>query len=201
MIINITWRVFGMASNISTIIKERRSIKRFKNEAISKEVVFELLNTAAWAPNHGLREPWRFVLFTDEGRERLADTIINTPMKAGKKKSPEMIKEMIMTAPIHLLVIMKEDPRQKEWDEDYAAVCAFIQNFQLAAWEKGIGTIWKTNPYIYSPHFREKLGVRPGEKVVGLIHAGYPEKIPEARLRTPIEEKLDIIDRLEVTED
>ncbi|MGM0845084.1 MAG: nitroreductase family protein [Bacillota bacterium] len=180
--------------NITDIIKERRSIKRFKSDAIPKDVLFELLNTAAWAPNHGLREPWRFVLFMEEGREQLAEAIINNPNRGGKKKSPEMIQDMIMNIPVHLLVVMSEDPRQKEWEEDYAAVCAFIQNFQLVSWERGIGTIWKTNPFIHSPYFREQVGVKPGEKIVGLIQTGYPEKVPEARPRTPIEEKVEIVD-------
>jgi len=180
-------------SNITKVIRERRSIKQFKNDSISKDVIFELLNIAAWAPNHGLREPWRFVLFMEDGREQLAEAIINAPIKGGKKKSPEMVHKKIMTAPIHLLVLMEEDPRQREWEEDFAAACVFIQNLQLAAWERGIGTIWKTEPYIYSPYFREKVGVKPGEKVVGLIHAGYPEKIPEGIARTAIEEKANVI--------
>lgn len=185
--------------NIAKIIKERRSIKRFKSDVLPKEIILELLNIAAWAPNHGLREPWRFVLFMEEGREKIADAIIHNPIKGGKNKSPEMIYETIMSVPMHLLVIMHEDPRQKEWEEDYAAVCAFIQNFQLAAWEKGIGTIWKTSPFLLSPFFREKFGVKPGEKIVGLIQAGYPEKIPEARPRTEIEKKIVVIDSLDAS--
>lgn len=35
--------------NIATIIKERRSIKRFKSDPISKETLLELLIIAAWA--------------------------------------------------------------------------------------------------------------------------------------------------------
>lgn len=187
-------------NHIATVIKERRSIKRFKSDAISKEVLFELLNTAAWAPNHGLREPWRFVLFMEEGREKLAEAIMNNPAKGGKKQTPEMIHENIMKVPVHLIVVMPEDPRQKEWEEDYAAVCTFIQNLQLAAWEKGIGTIWKTSPFIHSPYFREKMGVKPGEKIVGVIQIGYPDAIPEARSRTAIEDRTVIIDRVEVFE-
>lgn len=178
---------------VAKAIKERRSIKKFKSDPIAKEVIAELLTIAAWAPNHGLREPWRFVLFMEEGREKLAEAIIQDPVKGGKSKSPEMIRDMIMSAPAHLLVIMNEDPRQKIWEEDFAAVSALIQNFQLAAWEKGIGTIWKTGAYIYSPSFREKVGVQPGEKIVGLIHIGYPEVVPEAKPRTEIEKKLDVI--------
>lgn len=60
---------------VANIIKERRSIKEFKKDPIPKEVICELLNTAVWAPNHGLREPWRFVLFMNEGKEKLVAAI------------------------------------------------------------------------------------------------------------------------------
>ncbi len=39
-----------------------------------------------------------------------------------------------------------------------------IQNFQLAAWARGIGMIWRTNDWIYDPIFREAIGVESGEK-------------------------------------
>nr|WP_308216636.1 nitroreductase family protein [Pseudalkalibacillus decolorationis] len=70
---------------------------------------------------------------------------------------------------------------------------ALIQNFQLAAWEQGIGVIWKTNQYIYSPNFRTHVGVKPGEKIVGLLHIGFPYAIPIAKQRTAAEEKLTVI--------
>ncbi|RKD22932.1 nitroreductase [Ammoniphilus oxalaticus] len=180
-------------STISTVITERRSIKRFKADPISEDTILNLLNTAAWAPNHGLREPWRFILFMGEGREKLARTLIDNPIKGPKKKSPEAIRENILRIPIHLLIVMQEDPRQKEWEEDFAAVSAFIQNLQLAAWEQKIGSIWKTGPYIYSPYVREQFGIKPGEKFVAHLQMGYPEALPEARPRTPIENKIDII--------
>lgn len=37
-------------------------------------------------------------------------------------------------------MIVPEDPRQKERLEDYAAASSFLQNMQLLAWDKGIGS-------------------------------------------------------------
>lgn len=182
-------------NSVAEVIKGRRSIKQFKQDPLPQGLLEELLNVAVWAPNHGIREPWRFIAFQGDGTKFLAETAfafvkraIADPEVAAKRK------EYISNIPLSLIVVMPEDPRQREWDEDYAAVSALVQNFQLAAWEKGVGTIWKTDPYIYQPEFRSKIGVKPGEKIVALIHAGYPENVPDSRPRTEASELLQIVD-------
>jgi nitroreductase len=182
-------------NSIADVIKERRSIKQFKPDPLPQGVLEELLNVAVWAPNHGLREPWRFIAFQGDGTKFLADTAftflkraITDPEAAAKRK------EYISNIPLTLFVVMPEDPRQREWDDDFGAASALVQNFQLIAWEYGIGTIWKTDPYIYNPEFRNKIGVKPGEKIIAMIHAGYPETVPDARPRTEASELLQIVD-------
>lgn len=181
--------------NVAEVIKGRRSIKQFKQDPLPQGLLEELLNTAVWAPNHGLREPWRFIAFQGEGSKFLADTVFEFVKRA--KPDPEFAakrKEYISNIPLTLFVVAPEDPRQREWDEDYAAASALVQNFQLAAWEQGVGTIWKTDPYIYTPEFRSKVGVKPGEKIVAMIHAGYPEVVPTSRPRTEASQLLQIVD-------
>jgi ribosomal protein L14 len=58
-----------------------------------------------------------------------------------------------MLIPIHIVVVMDEDPRQKQWDGDFATAVV-IQNFQLLAWKDGLGVVWKTNNYSCHPSFR-----------------------------------------------
>ncbi|MDT3426324.1 nitroreductase [Paenibacillus forsythiae] len=179
---------------VAAAIRERRSIKQFKPDPLPEGVLEELLNIAVWAPNHGLREPWRFIAFQGDGSRFLAEAAFSFVKRAFA--DPEVAakrKEYISNIPLTLLVVMPEDPRQREWDEDYAAVSALVQNFQLAAWEKGIGTIWKTDPYLYAPEFRSKVGVKLGEKIVAMLHAGYPEIIPDSRPRTDAAARLQIV--------
>ncbi|WP_138753130.1 nitroreductase family protein [Paenibacillus sinopodophylli] len=183
------------AGGMAALIKQRRTIRTFTDQAVTIEQLTELLDTAVWAPNHNLREPWRFIVYTGDGRSQFADAMIETFTKEEKAKYEEQRRKEYMHIPLHLLVIMKEDPRQKQWDEDFSAVCCLIQNLQLAAWEQGIGMVWKSNPYMYNPTFRDRAGVQAGEKIIAVLHIGYPRVIPSPSKRTSAKELLHIIDR------
>jgi Nitroreductase len=177
---------------MAELIRGRRTIRQFKDDPVPFELLLELMNVANWAPNHGLREPWRFILFRGEARSVFAEAVFLTMSAEETLKYGEQRKADYATIPYHLIVVMKEDPRRKQWDEDYGAACSWIQSFQLAAWERGLGVVWKTNPYVYSPKFREAVGVREGEKAVGVLHVGYPANVPAPRPRTAAEERLTV---------
>lgn len=177
-------------------IMSRRTIKKFTDQEVDPKEIIELLNVAKWAPNHKITEPWRFQLYVGEGKEKFAQAFLDSQPKEGGKHTEKSLRkaQYYKEIPLQLVVIMPEDPRQRTWDEDYGAVCTMIQNFQLAAWERGIGMVWRTNDYVYSPTFREGLGVKPGEKIVATLMIGYPFHTPEAKPRTNIEEKIVIIE-------
>ncbi|MBP2242930.1 nitroreductase [Cytobacillus eiseniae] len=175
-------------------IRSRRTIKKFKTEPISLEMIKELLDIAIWAPNHKLREPWRFIAFLDEGKQLLVDGLRKEKEKGKfpRPMKPERV-EHLLSIPAFVVVVMQVDPRPMIFEEDFAAVSACIQNFQLAAWERGIGMLWSTDQAMYSPTFHTQIGVKPGEKIVGIMQMGYPDLIPQARPRTSIEEKLTVM--------
>src|SRR4029453_17086712 len=54
-----------------TAIRTRRSVKTYDPTPIPQEWIEELLDPARWAPNHPLTPPWRFNVFTGDGREKL----------------------------------------------------------------------------------------------------------------------------------
>lgn len=176
-------------------IISRRTIKSFKPDPVDPQDIIELLNVAKWAPNHKITEPWRFQLYVGEGKEKFAQAYLNSQTEVDGEPSEKALRtaQYYKDIPLQLVVIMPEDPRQRTWDEDYGAVSSFIQNFQLAAWERGIGMVWRTNDYVYDPVFREGLGVKPGEKIVATLMIGYPKHVPKARPRTDIQEFLTII--------
>lgn len=184
-----------MMNAIDQNIIERRSIKKFKVDAVNVEEIIELLNVAKWAPNHKVNEPWRFQLYTEAGKEKFVQAFIDSMRTPDGEVPPKVLNkaDYFRSIPLHLVVIMPEDPRQRRWDEDYGAVSSMLQNFQLAAWERGIGMIWRSNDWVYNPVFREAIGVKPGEKIVATMMIGYPAHIPAKQERTDIREKLTII--------
>lgn len=180
---------------MSQLIKERRSIRKFKSDKVSNEVLEELLEVATYAPNHRLTQPWRFIIYKDEGSKVFANIMAETMANGPKKISPEEVRVKCESIPAHILVVINEEANYYKREEDYAATCALIQNFQLAAWERGLGVLWKTDAFIDAPTFRNGLGVKPGEKVAALLQVGYPEIVPKVVERANISERIKLVDK------
>ncbi|MDQ0215928.1 nitroreductase [Oikeobacillus pervagus] len=180
--------------SIKETIRSRRSIKQFNGEPVSEKEVLSVLEDAVWAPNHGVREPWRFVVAADDGKARLLDILKEQTIgpKWKDMQQDEVAKAMqkFTNVGAFVFVIVPEDARQKERLEDFAAASALIQNAQLLAWEMGIGTCWKTPVFLDHPKFREALHVHRGERIVGMLQFGHFDIVPKGKERTPIEEKI-----------
>ncbi|MCH1638945.1 nitroreductase family protein [Paenibacillus timonensis] len=175
-----------MSDELSRVIRERRTVRRYSQKEITDELILELLDDAVWAPYHSAREPWRFILFKEEGRRTFARAVLQTYTREELEQYGESAeRDYCDNAVAHLIVVAKEEPRPREAEEALLACAALIQNFQLLAWSRGIGVVWKTNEYNWDPRFRKVVGVRPGEKVVGTLHMGYYplDKLPKPRPR------------------
>ncbi len=44
------------------LVKKRRSIHYFTDEAVSNQDVYYILEAARWAPSAGNNQPWRFII-------------------------------------------------------------------------------------------------------------------------------------------
>ncbi|NEW07457.1 nitroreductase [Paenibacillus sp. SYP-B3998] len=181
------------------LLKARRSVHAFEDRPVSVELVTELLDTAVWVPNHRLTQPWRFVIIHGEARAKLAEIVRkqreaneSDPVKA--KEIGQKFYDKFMSVPMFLAVVMAENTHPVVWEEDYASTSCLIHNFSLLAWEQGIGLVWETYPLLHVAEFREAFGVKPGEKIVGSLHVGYPKKVPPVQARKAASELLTIIE-------
>ncbi|MEI7027772.1 nitroreductase family protein [Paenibacillus sp. y28] len=180
---------------LSQLIKERRSVHVFQDRPVSLDLVKELLDTSVWVPNHRMTQPWRFVILHGEGKARLEPVARSKNGRfAGDPEKQDQLVKKLMSIPLYLAVIMKEDPNPATREEDYASASCIIHNFSLLAWEQGLGLVWETYGIMYQEQFREAFGVKPGEKIVGVLHVGYPDKIPAAQPRIPAADRLTVID-------
>nr|WP_222860744.1 hypothetical protein [Paenibacillus senegalensis] len=59
-----------------------------------------------------------------------------------------------------------------------------MQSLQLLAWEQGIGMLWDSDETLYVPEFLDVLQMDGDERMLGILHFGYVEKIPRPRKRT-----------------
>ncbi|MHA6258901.1 nitroreductase family protein [Sporosarcina sp. CAU 1771] len=179
------------ALSVREAIVTRRSIKNFNGQPVDPETISEILEDAVWAPNHGNRNPWRFFLAADKEYVQFQDVLRDHAFPTWKELSEESLERQMkrFTAPgAVVFVIVPEDVRQKQRLEDYAAASMMIQNVSLLAWDKGIGTCWKTPGFLDHPKFREELGVEAGERIISMLQFGYYDEMPKARPRTEVSE-------------
>ncbi len=66
-----------------------------------------------------------------------------------------------------------------------------IQNFMLLAWEQGLGTCWKT--FKNDLRLREFVGLGADEKVIGIVHVGYPDEALQGSKRKSVQSRLTIL--------
>ena len=55
---------------VSEAIRARRSVRRYTDEAVDRDVLRTLVEAACWAPTAGNAQAWRFVVITDPERMR-----------------------------------------------------------------------------------------------------------------------------------
>ena len=179
------------ALSVREAIITRRSIKNFNGQPVDLENIAEILGDAAWAPNHGNRNPWRFIVAADKDYVKFLDVLREFGVPKWKELSEEDLERQMkkFNGPgAVVFAIVPEDARQKERLEDYAAASMFIQNVLLLAWDKGIGTCWKTPGFLDNPKFREELGVKQGERIISMLQFGYYDEIPKGRPRKELAE-------------
>ncbi|ATP38849.1 nitroreductase [Solibacillus sp. R5-41] len=178
-----------MTLSVKDAITQRRSIKKFNGQFVEKEAVLEILNDAKWAPNHGGREPWRVVMGAGEQLPHVLDLLRDLAVPKWQELSEEALATQMQKftlAGAYAFVLVKEDMRQKERLEDYAAASCFLQNAQLLALEKGIGTCWKTPGFLDNPKFREALNAQSDERVIAMLQFGHYDEAPKAKERKAV---------------
>lgn len=176
-------------SNLATIIRERRAIKKgYNDKRVEEGTVRELLEDALWAPTHGMRQPWRFIFVSKDELPTFAKRVAST-----YPEERQVNRENYLNEPNAILVAIMEAPEiEKQWDENFGAISTMIQNFWLLAWEKQLGIVWKTNPHIYDEQVKKILDIKENEKIVGFIHMGYFDEKPEAKERIILDDKFTL---------
>lgn len=123
----------------------------------------------------------------------IADLQIANSDEQGQSERWERWFEKSSRVPACLAVVADKSEDLKTWEEDYGAVCCLMQNIQLLGWERGLGMVWDTNSYIDSDEYRECMGIKNDEKIIGLLHIGYFDQAPKPRTRTAVQEKWTIV--------
>ncbi len=64
---------------LETLIKSRRSIRKWQDKAVPEELLLKAIELATWAPNGGNQQNWRFYVITSRATvQKIADAVQST---------------------------------------------------------------------------------------------------------------------------
>lgn len=157
-------------------ILTRRSVRKFTDEPIPKEILEDLVEAALHAPSGVGKQTWKFTVITNkEMIRRLAGTI-------GTVLGREKYDMYQPTA-----ILMPSNLRDSIWGKEDNA-CA-LENVFLAAHSYGVGSVWinQMQNICDEPAIRallDEMGVPADHVVYGMAALGYPApdaSIPEIK--------------------
>lgn len=74
--------------NITEAIKGRFSARAFLDKAVSKELVYQILDAARWAPSGVNSQPWQVAVAAGETKKKIGDAIV-AARKSGQPPNPD----------------------------------------------------------------------------------------------------------------
>lgn len=195
---------------LSEALRERRSVRAFRDEPVLRSEVKNLLRDVMWAPSPHNSQPWRFtVLFdiTEKGRlalamaDRLAQELRADGLDAEAiKRQTGRSYQRITSAPVVILcslvgdgLVSYSDLRRNEleWLMAVQSVGAALQTLFLSAWSRGLGTCWMAAPMYCPDVVREALGLPEEYAPQALTLLGYPAAPGKLRERRPFDEVVE----------
>lgn len=191
---------------MSNPINSRRSIRKYLDKEVSKEVIEQIIDAARMAPSAKNRQPWKYIVFGGKKKEELLNQ-----MKIGILR--EEIGEALLPNSKHgipdaknTLSIMEEAPiiiivlntngktpfNEVNTDDRITEICdtlsigASIENILLKAEELGLGTLWIANTCFAYKELVTYLDTT--KQLVGAIALGYANEHPLQRPRKSMDE-------------
>jgi nitroreductase len=178
----------GLAMDTVTCIKSRRSVRKFTSEKVSREIIEELVGTAAYAPSWKNTQTTRYIAIeSDEIKSKLA-----------AECCAEHNASIINGAPVIVATVIVDKRSGFERDGSFSTVRkdnwqAFdngiaTQTFCLAAADKGLGTVIMGLYDIEKA--QEILQIPEGQLIMSMVALGYPAEEPNAPKRKTVEDLL-----------
>ena len=150
--------------DVRSCILKRRSIRKFKKDEVTNEIIQDLLECAMAAPSACNKQPWEFFVI----------------------KNPELLEKVKhigrytnFNSPCVIVVCGNRDRTLSKRENDFFIqdCSAAIENILLGVTSIGLGAVWcGLHPQKNAvKRVREILNLDEKTVPLGLIHIGYPD--------------------------
>jgi nitroreductase len=165
--------------DVDEAIHGRQSVGKMKPDPVPRAMIEKLLSAGAQAPNHYKVRPWRFVVLTGSGREKLGEIMADVFYRKYPDAKPEALgKERArpLRSPVLIAVGVDKPAESKVVEiENICAAAAACQNILLEAFALGLAGHWRTGDAAREPAVKRFLGFTEDQHVIAFLYIGYPE--------------------------
>lgn len=196
-------------------MRDRRSIRRFKPDPVTRDVITSLVDAAITAPSASNKQPWRFLVVEDRARigrmaeaVREATSIVSSHIPETSQPSFRAYGDYFtrfesapaVIVPIHramsVLSNLVDDAldeetrgtiRHMEEQSGLVGTSLALMNLLLMAHAIGLGASGMTGPLVAEPALRSILEVPDGWGIVALVPVGWPAEGPVPTDRKPVD--------------
>jgi nitroreductase len=170
-------------------IYERRAVRQYTPEPVSRESIEELVNAAIQAPSAMNVQPWAFVVV--RGREllktysdRAKAHLLSLPDGPVSQAMPMLGDDVNIFHEAPALVVICATSEDAQAAEDCSLAA---QNLILAAFSEGFGTcpIGFARPWLSLAEAKREVGIPSEWRPVFPIVIGSPDEEPESHGRRP----------------
>ncbi len=171
-------------NTISNIIINRRTTKPvlMNGKAIDDTLIQQILALANWAPTHAHTEPWRFIVYNFEGKQKFCTAHAQlykqyTPKDKFIQATYDKLLHMADKASHVAIAYMQRGSNPKITAlEELAATSAAIQNILLGAAALNIAAYWGSGGMVLKPEMKAYFNLHEADIILGTIYLGYTDE-------------------------
>lgn len=165
-----------MMNALTQLIQNRNSANKLTEPAPDQSVLNQAFKAALRAPDHAGLKPWRFITFTGDSRNHIADLLVSHKESVSgevTQEQKESLRKKAFRAPLIVCPVVKlqEHAKVPEIEQYLSCACA-VQNFLLAVESYGFASIWRTGDAAFSEIFSKGLKLLDSERLIGFIYVG-----------------------------
>lgn len=160
--------------DIIELIRSRRSIRKFKPEPVSDELIEKILEAGRWAPSGLNNQPWRFAIVKDRGLIEEISKLTHY----GK---------VVRGAQVLLPVFIAADTIYHR-EKDIQGIGACLQNMLLEINSLGLGAVWLGEIIRSDTPIKQLLGLGSNLELMAVIALGWPDEKPRTTKRKTLKE-------------
>lgn len=190
-------------------ISDRRSIRKYKEDAVNKADIEIILKAGILAPSAKNRQPWKYYVYAGSEKNKLLECMEsglvrerdgNKLLPNSQNGLPDAFNSLRIMKEAPILIIIENTNGLYPYSEidadnrvteicDTLSIGASVQNILLTATELGYGTLWIANTCFAYDELVNFIDIKG--QLVGAISLGVPNEVPNQRPRKEFDEVVE----------